>query len=57
MDVIISTPVGDRYLIFLTIKLDGNLSTFESHELADSLENSVNGIDKIYKTVVHVEPI
>ena len=57
VDDIISTPVGDRYLIFLTIKLDGNLSTFESHELADSLENSVNGIDKIYKTVVHVEPI
>ena len=57
VDDIISTHVGDRYLIFLTIKLDGNLSTFESHELADSLENSVNGIDKIYKTVVHVEPI
>lgn len=54
---IISTPVGDKYLIFLTIGLDGNMSTFESHELADSLENSINGLDKIYKTVVHVNPI
>ena len=50
IDSIVSTPVGDKYLIFLTIKLDGNMSTFESHELADELE-------KVYKTVVHVEPI
>ena len=54
---IVSTPVGDRYLVFLTIYLDGNLSTFESHELADSLEKNVNGLEKIYKTVVHVEPV
>lgn len=54
---IVSTPVGDKYLVFLTICLDGNMSTFESHELADSLENNINGLDKIYKTVVHVDPI
>lgn len=54
---IVSTPVGDKYLVFLTIGLDGNMSTFESHELADNLEKNVNGLDKIYKTVVHVEPI
>lgn len=57
IDDIISTPVGDRYLVFLTISLDGNMSTFESHELADNLENTVNALDKIYKTVVHVNPI
>ena len=57
VDDIISTPVGDKYLVFLTISLDGNMSTFESHELADSLEKNVNGLDKIYKTVVHVNPI
>ncbi len=54
---IISTPVGDKYLIFLTICLDGNMSTFESHTLADNLENTVNGLEKIYKTVVHVNPV
>lgn len=53
----VSTPVGDKYLVFLTIGLDGNMSTFESHKLADSLENSVNGLDKVYKTIVHVNPI
>lgn len=54
---IVSTPVGSKYLVFLTIALDGNMSTFQSHELADSLEKNVNGLDKIYKTVVHVNPI
>ncbi len=54
---IVSTPVGDKYLVFLTIALDGNMSTFDSHELADSLETNINGLDKIYKTVVHVNPV
>lgn len=57
IDNIISTPVGDKYLIFLTIQLDGNMSTFESHNLADSLEKNVSSLDKVYKTIVHVEPI
>lgn len=54
---IVSTPVGDRYLVFITIRVDGNLSTFESHKLADSLEETVTGLEKVYKTVVHVEPV
>lgn len=54
---IVSTPVGDRYLVFITIGLDGNLSTFESHKLADMIEETVNGLEKIYKTVIHVEPV
>ena len=57
IDDLVSSPVGDRYLIFITICLDGNMSTFESHELADSLENNINALDKVYKTVVHVNPI
>lgn len=53
---IVSTPVGDRFLVFITICVDGNMSTFDSHTLADNLETSVSGLDKVYKTVVHVEP-
>ena len=56
-DDIISTPVGDKYLVFITIGLDGNMTTFESHNLADCLEKDVNNLDKIYKTIVHVDPI
>lgn len=54
---IVSTPVGDKYLVFLNVCLDGNMSTFESHKLADNLENTINGLDKIYKTIVHVDPV
>lgn len=54
---IVSTPVGDKYLVFITIGVDGNMSTFDSHSLADELETTVSNLDNIYKTVVHVEPV
>ncbi len=52
-----STPVGYKYIIVLVINVDGNMSTFESHSLADTIEKSVCALDKVYKTIVHVEPI
>ena len=57
LDEISSTPVGHQYVVVLTIYVDGNMSTFKSHELADQLELSVSGLDKIYRAIVHVEPI
>lgn len=54
---IVSTPVGDQHLVFITIGVDGNLSTFESHGLADDIEKTVTGLEKVYKTVVHVDPM
>lgn len=56
MDKISSTPVGYQYIIVLTIYVDGNMSTFESHKLADNLETEITSLEKIYKTIVHVEP-
>lgn len=56
IESIVSTPVGDKFLVFITICVDGNMSTFDSHTLADNLETSVSSLDKVYKTVVHVEP-
>ena len=53
-----STPVGYQYQISFTIFVDGNLSTFESHEIANSLEREIEKeIDEIYLTVIHVNPI
>lgn len=52
-----STPVGYKYIIFITIAVDGNMTTFNSHKLADNLEVEVNKLAKVYKTIVHVEPI
>lgn len=53
-----STPIGYRYQISFTIYVDGNLSTFESHQIADSLEDEIDSkIPEIYLTVIHVNPI
>ena len=53
-----STPIGYKYQISFTIFVDGNLSTFESHEIANSLEREIEKeIDEIYLTVIHVNPI
>ncbi len=57
VDEISSTPVGYQYLVVLTIYIDGNMSTFESHNLADQLENDVTSLEKVYKAIVHVNPI
>ena len=51
-----SAPVGYQYIIFLTIAVDGNMTTFDSHTLADNLEKNIAVLDKVYKAIVHVEP-
>lgn len=53
-----SAPVGYKYQINFTIYLDGNMSTFASHEIADRLEDEIEKeIDEVYLTVIHVNPI
>lgn len=52
-----STPVGYQYVIVLSIYVDGNMTTFKSHELADNLEKDINSLDKVYNTIIHVNPI
>lgn len=53
-----STPVGYKYQISFTIYVYGDLSTFESHEIANRLEKEIdNEIEEIYLTVIHVNPI
>lgn len=53
-----STPIGYQYQISFTIYVDGNLSTYESHKIADHLEKEItNNYDDIYLTIIHVNPI
>lgn len=53
-----STPVGYQYQISFTIFVDGNMSTFDSHKIANDLEKEIDKkIDEIYLTVIHVNPI
>ena len=51
-----STPVGYQYIIFLTIAVDGTMTTFDSHTLADNLERNISELENVYKAIVHVEP-
>lgn len=53
---IISSPVGYKYIIFLTIQVDGEMPTKNSHNLADCLELDISKLEKVYKAIVHVEP-
>lgn len=57
IDSISSSPVGAQHIVFITICLDGNMPTFESHKLANSIEETVSALDNVYKTIVHVEPV
>lgn len=57
IDSISSSPVGSQHIVFITICLDGNLSTFDSHHLANSIEENVSELANVYKTIVHVEPV
>ena len=53
-----ATPIGYRYQISFTIFVDGNLTTFESHEIANHLEEEIHEKFKdIYLTVIHVNPV
>lgn len=57
VDEIYSSPVGYQYIVTITIYLDGNMSTFESHGIADSLEKNIEGLENIAKAIIHVHPI
>lgn len=53
-----STPVGYKYQISFTIYVDGNMSTFDSHDIANKLEKEIiKEIDEIYLVIIHVNPI
>lgn len=57
VESIYSIPSGYKYIIFVTICVDGNFSTFESHKIADNLERTLKTLDKISDAIVHVNPV
>lgn len=52
-----TAPVGYKYLVVFTIAVDGDMSTYDSHKLANHLEKDVEKLDKIDKAVIHVHPV
>ena len=57
IDSLYSTPSGYKYIIILTIYVDGNMSTFDSHNLADGLEKDIKALDNVSNAIIHVNPI
>lgn len=52
-----STPIGYRYQISFTIYVDGSLSTYASHHIADEIERKIeSSVEEVYLTVIHVNP-
>lgn len=53
-----TVPAGAQYILVLSILVDGNLSTFESHKIADTLEKDLlKNFAIILTSTIHVNPI
>lgn len=53
-----TVATGYKYIAILTIDVNGKMSTFDSHNIADELEKSIpQNFRKIYKVIVHVNPV
>ena len=57
MSDLYASPTGCQYIVILTISVDGNMSTFASHNLADHLEKDIEKLEKIDQAIIHVNPI
>lgn len=57
VESIFSTPSGYKYIVIMTIFVDGNMTTFDSHALADNLEEDIKHLDKVSAAIVHVNPV
>lgn len=53
-----TVATGYKYIAILTINVDGNLNTFTSHNIADTLEKEITEkYRKIYRVIIHVNPV
>ena len=50
-------PVGYKYLDVFTLAVAGDMTTYESHKLANHLEKDIEKLEKVDKAVVHVHPV
>ncbi len=57
LDTINSSPVGHQYIVTVTICVDGTMSTFDSHKIADDLEHNIESLDNIARAIIHVNPV
>ena len=52
-----TAPAGYQYILILSILVDGNMSTFRSHEIADQLEKKLlKKYPELLMVTIHVNP-
>ena len=53
-----SVPVGYKYVIVITIYVDGNMKTSDSHDITEKIEKEImDNNNRIEKIIIHVEPL
>jgi len=58
IDDIHSVSIGYKFIVVLTISVNGNLTTFDSHEIANLIENKIiKSFDNVKDVFVHINPI
>lgn len=54
---IYSIPIGYKYIVIVTIYVNGKMSTINSHKIADKIEKEIlKDVLKVENVLVHVEP-
>lgn len=52
-----SIPIGYKYIIVITVFINGKMPTSKSHKITERLEKEIlNNIEKIESVIIHVEP-
>lgn len=52
-----SIPTGYKYIVVITVFVDGNMQTQKSHQIADEVEQNIKSqIYKIEEVIIHIEP-
>ena len=52
-----SIPIGYKYIVVITVFIDGKMSTAKSHKIVDTLEEKIlSKLDNVEQVIIHVEP-
>jgi len=50
--------IGDKVMIAIDMEVDGNLSLYQSHEIAHKVEHALkSSIENVFDVTIHVEPL
>ena len=56
IDEVKSKPTGDKHILSVKISVDPNMTVLESHKIAGMIRDKMRKNDKIYDTIVHINP-